>query len=128
MHGEVVNEMRRVWDRAAFGLVRFYDRNGRPIFWSDLARLKWRTPGYPIVRRHDVRNCTLMTLWLGWGQESFIGPMFETILVRDDVGVVVHRAETEMQAVRLHYLQLGEVLHDLEAPLSEVRGWLEIEE
>lgn len=128
MSDEVVEEMKEMWDEWVTRIIRLYDRNGREIRWSEMARLKWGASGYKVVRKNFIRGREIVTCWIPFaeeGQED--GPTFETYLSFGGVARVLQRARTEMEAVRLHYMTLGELLFNLDdASLSEVRGWLEI--
>jgi hypothetical protein len=127
MENQSVREMADALDIWAERRFKFYDRNGNRIRWSEMTRLKWRCPNYPTVRRHEVRHNMLVTSWMPWALEGDYGcTYFETLLMHDGVAVVLHQARTEMEAVQLHYMALGELLFNLDAPQSEVRGWLEI--
>lgn len=119
---------RDVFDAWVAERFNLYDRNGRPIKWSEMRLLKWGPSNYETVRRLTVRDALLVTTWLPMAADGNYGrEFFETLLIRNGTVTVLHRASTEMQAIRLHYLSLGELLFELGAPLSEVRGWLEIE-
>lgn len=83
-----------------------------------MARLKWNTPGYPIVRISRLREVTVLTEWLGWEER---GGIFETAVIFGDVDTVVGRAPIETEAVALHYRKLGEVIASYGADISEVR-------
>lgn len=127
MSDEVVDEMKVMFEEWVTHIIRLYDRAGREIRWREMARLRWDTPGYGVVRYNVIRERVVATYWLPCAEEGQEpGPTFETYLTYGGVAVVLHRARTETEAVRLHYMALGELLFNLEAPLGEVRGWLEI--
>lgn len=130
MSDEVVQDMKTYFDGWVAQIIRLHDRHGREIKWSEMARLRWETPTYGIVRCNRVRGREVVTYWIPFAEEGEPdGPTFETWVKHgDDIAYRRNWPRTEFEAVRLHYMTLGELLFTLDAPLSEVRGWLEITE